>query len=496
MKSDFNKNLKIYNSLSGKKELFVPINKKKIGMYVCGPTVYNNAHLGNCRTFISFDLINRYLIHLGFKVRYVRNLTDVGHLENDDDDGEDKISKKAKIEKLEPMEIVQKYSIDFHKVMERFNTLPPSIEPTATGHIIEQIDSIEQIIKSGYAYEKNGSVYFDVLKFNKKNNYGKLSGRKLENMMNNSRTLDGTSDKKNPQDFALWKKAEESHIMFWNSPWGKGFPGWHLECTAMSKKYLGDYFDIHGGGMDLKFPHHDCEIAQSEALNNKNPAKYWMHTNMLTLNGKKMSKSIDNFILPNEIFTGNNKIFEKQFSPNVVKFFIYQAHYRSILDISNDALIASEKGLNKLFNGLNLISELDCNEQPSDFDIESWINNCYLKMNDDFNTPMLIAELFDCLSFINNVKKSSKNLNIIDKEKLKSTFEIFLFDILGLVEKDESNNTENKISSELIRVLIKLRNQSRENKDFKLSDQIRDDLMNLGIQLNDDKKESSYKIIK
>ncbi len=496
MKSDFNKNLKIYNSLSGKKELFVPINKKKIGMYVCGPTVYNNAHLGNCRTFISFDLINRYLIHLGFKVRYVRNLTDVGHLENDDDDGEDKISKKAKVEKLEPMEIVQKYSIDFHKVMERFNTLPPSIEPTATGHIIEQIDCIEQIIKSGYAYEKNDSVYFDVLKFNKKNNYGRLSGRKLENMMNNSRSLDGTTDKKNPQDFALWKKAEESHIMFWNSPWGKGFPGWHLECTAMSKKYLGDYFDIHGGGMDLKFPHHDCEIAQSEALSNKNPAKYWMHTNMLTLNGKKMSKSIDNFILPSEIFSGNNKFFEKQFSPNVVKFFMYQAHYRSVLDISNDSLIASEKGLNKLFNGLNLIPELDCNEKPSDFDIESWINNCYLKMNDDFNTPMLIAELFDCLSFINNVKKSSKNLNIIDKEKLESTFKIFLFDILGLVDKPESNNTEDKISSELIRLLIKLRNQSRENKDFKLSDQIRDDLMNLGIQLNDDKKESYYKKIK
>jgi cysteinyl-tRNA synthetase len=496
MKSDFNKNLKIYNSLSGKKELFVPINKKKIGMYVCGPTVYNNAHLGNCRTFISFDLINRYLIHLGFKVRYVRNLTDVGHLENDDDDGEDKISKKAKVEKLEPMEIVQKYSIDFHKVMERFNTLPPSIEPTATGHIIEQIDCIEQIIKSGYAYKKNDSVYFDVLKFNKKNNYGRLSGRKLENMMNNSRSLDGTTDKKNPQDFALWKKAEESHIMFWNSPWGKGFPGWHLECTAMSKKYLGDYFDIHGGGMDLKFPHHDCEIAQSEALSNKNPAKYWMHTNMLTLNGKKMSKSIDNFILPSEIFSGDNKFFEKQFSPNVVKFFMYQAHYRSVLDISNDSLIASEKGLNKLFNGLNLIPELDCNEKPSDFDIESWINNCYLKMNDDFNTPMLIAELFDCLSFINNVKKSSKNLNIIDKEKLESTFKIFLFDVLGLVDKPESNNAEDKISSELIGLLIKLRNQSRENKDFKLSDQIRDDLMNLGIQLNDDKKESYYKKIK
>tara|TARA_B100001094_G_scaffold73422_1_gene69723 strand:+ start:17321 stop:18808 length:1488 start_codon:yes stop_codon:yes gene_type:complete len=495
MKSDYYKDLKIYNSLSGKKELFVPINNKNVGMYVCGPTVYNNAHLGNCRTFISFDLINRYLSHLGYKVRYVRNLTDVGHLENDSDSGEDKISKKARIEKLEPMEIVQKYTLDFHQIMEEFNTLPPNIEPTATGHIIEQIDSIKLILESGFAYEKNGSVYFDVLKFNKKRTYGKLSGRKIEDMMNNSRILDGSSDKKNPQDFALWKKAEDNHIMFWNSPWGKGFPGWHLECTAMSRKYLGEYFDIHGGGMDLKFPHHDCEIAQSESITNKNPAKYWMHTNMLTLNGKKMSKSIDNFILPNEVFSGNNKILNKEFSPNVVKFFIFQAHYRSVLDISNNALLASEKGLNKILDGFNLISNLECNDKSSDFDVEKWVSSCYSRMNDDFNTPMLIAEIFECLKFINNVYLGSKNLNKKDKEKIKHTLEIFLNDILGLKTKKEKNLLDNKISSDLIELLIKLRNQSRINKDFKLSDQIRDDLLKIGIQLNDDKNESSYKMI-
>ena len=495
MKSDYFKDLKIYNSLSGKKEPFVPINNNSVGMYVCGPTVYNNAHLGNCRTFISFDLINRYISHLGYKVRYVRNLTDVGHLENDSDSGEDKISKKARIEKLEPMEIVQKYTLDFHQIMEKFNTLAPNIEPTATGHIIEQIDSIKLILESGYAYEKNGSIYFDVLKFNEKGTYGKLSGRKIEDMMNNSRALDGSSDKKNPQDFALWKKAEENHIMFWNSPWGKGFPGWHLECTSMSKKYLGDYFDIHGGGMDLKFPHHDCEIAQSEAINNKNPAKYWMHTNMLTLNGKKMSKSIDNFILPNEIFSGNNKVLSKKFNPNVVKFFIYQAHYRSILDISNDALLASEKGLNKLLDGFNLISNLDSNNKTSDFDVDKWISNCYSRMNDDFNTPMLIAEIFECLKFINNVYLGAKNLNKKDKEKIKYTLEVFLHDILGLKTNKEKNTLDNKISSDLIQLLIKLRNQSRVNKNFELSDQIRDDLLKIGVQLNDDKNESSYKMI-
>tara|TARA_B110000196_G_scaffold228347_1_gene197026 strand:+ start:1240 stop:2724 length:1485 start_codon:yes stop_codon:yes gene_type:complete len=494
MKSEYPKDLKIHNSLSGKKKNFIPIDKNNVGMYVCGPTVYNNAHLGNCRTFISFDLIYRYLTHLGYKVRYVRNLTDVGHLENEDDSGEDKVLKKARLEKLEPMEVVQKYTLDFHSVLKKLNTIPPNIEPTASGHIIEQIDSIKQIVESGFAYEKNGSVYFDILKFNESNTYGKLSGRKIEDMMNISRALDGVSDKKNPQDFALWKKAEKSHIMFWNSPWGKGFPGWHLECTSMSKKYLGDFFDIHGGGIDLKFPHHDCEIAQSEAIDGNNPAKYWMHTNMLTLNGKKMSKSIENFILPNEIFNGNNNKLSKSFSPNVVKFFIYQAHYRSVLDLSDEALLASEKGFNKLMSGYNLISELNCNEKKSDFDVDLWISNCYSKMNDDFNTPMLIAEMFDSIKFINNVNINSKNLNINDKKKLLKTFNDFLFHVLGFKQEPNTSN-RNDSSDELINLLIKIRNQARVNKNFELSDQIRNDLLELGVQLNDEKKDSLYKFI-
>ena len=494
MKSEYSKDLKIHNSLSGKKNFFVPIDKNNVGMYVCGPTVYNNAHLGNCRTFISFDLIYRYLTHIGYKVRYVRNLTDVGHLENEDESGEDKISKKARLEKLEPMEVVQKYTLDFHSILKKFNTIPPNIEPTASGHIIEQIDSIKQIVESGFAYEKNGSVYFDILKFNESNTYGKLSGRKIEDMMNMSRALDGVSDKKNPQDFALWKKAEKNHIMYWNSPWGKGFPGWHLECTSMSKKYLGDFFDIHGGGIDLKFPHHDCEIAQSEAIDGNNPAKYWMHTNMLTLNGKKMSKSIENFILPNEIFKGNNNKLSKSFRPNVVKFFIYQAHYRSVLDLSDEALLASEKGFNKLMSGYNLISELNCNEKKSDFDIDLWISNCYSKMNDDFNTPMLIAEMFDSIKFINNVNINSKNLNINDKKKLLKTFNDFLFHVLGFKQESKTSN-KNDSSDELINLLIKIRNQARVNKNFELSDQIRYDLLELGVQLNDEKKDSSYKFI-
>jgi cysteinyl-tRNA synthetase len=494
MKSEYYKDLKIHNSLSGKKNFFVPIDNNNVGMYVCGPTVYNNAHLGNCRTFISFDLIYRYLSHLGYKVRYVRNLTDVGHLENEDGSGEDKVAKKARLENIEPMEIVQKYTLDFHDILKKLNTIPPNIEPTASGHIIEQIDSIKQIIDAGYGYEKNGSVYFDILKFNESNTYGKLSGRKIEDMMNQSRVLDGASDKKNPQDFALWKKAEKNHIMFWNSPWGKGFPGWHLECTSMSKKYLGDFFDIHGGGLDLKFPHHDCEIAQSEAIDGSNPAKYWMHTNMLTLNGKKMSKSIDNFILPNEVFSGDNKILSKAFNPNVVKFFIYQAHYRSVLDLSNDALLASEKGFNKLISGYNLISKLASNEKKSDFDVGLWVTNCYSKMNDDFNTPMLIAEMFDCIRFINSVNIKSKNLNNSDKEKLSEVFNNFLFNVLGF-NLEDTNQTRNDSSVELIKLLIKLRNQARVNKNFELSDQIRNDLLELGIKLNDDKNDSSYNLI-
>ena len=494
MISNYAKDLKLHNSLTGKKEKFLPIDKNNVGMYVCGPTVYNNAHLGNCRTFISFDLIYRYLIHLGYNVRYVRNLTDVGHLENDDDNGEDKVSKKARLENIEPMEVVQKYTLDFHNTLKKLNTIPPSIEPSATGHIIEQIESIKQILESGFAYEKNGSVYFDILKFNKSKTYGKLSGRKIEEMLNQSRSLDGFSDKKNPQDFALWKKAEKNHIMFWDSPWGKGFPGWHLECTSMSKKYLGKYFDIHGGGIDLKFPHHDCEIAQSEAIDGNNPAKFWMHTNMLTLNGKKMSKSIENFILPNEVFNGNNEILSKSFSPNVVKFFIYQAHYRSVLDLSNDALLASEKGFKKLMSGFALISKLEHNNKASDFDVDLWISKCYSKMNDDFNTPMLIAELFDSIKFINNVNINAKNLNTNDKEKLITTFNNLLFNVLGFNEEVEDSKKSNS-SDELISLLIKIRNQARSNKDFKLSDQIRDDLLKIGVQLNDEQNSSSYKLI-
>jgi len=494
MISNYAKDLKLHNSLTGKKEKFLPIDKNNVGMYVCGPTVYNNAHLGNCRTFISFDLIYRYLIHLGYNVRYVRNLTDVGHLENDDDNGEDKVSKKARLENIEPMEVVQKYTLDFHNTLKKLNTIPPSIEPSATGHIIEQIESIKQILESGFAYEKNGSVYFDILKFNKSKTYGKLSGRKIEEMLNQSRSLDGSSDKKNPQDFALWKKAEKNHIMFWDSPWGKGFPGWHLECTSMSKKYLGKYFDIHGGGIDLKFPHHDCEIAQSEAIDGNNPAKFWMHTNMLTLNGKKMSKSIENFILPNEVFNGNNEILSKSFSPNVVKFFIYQAHYRSVLDLSNDALLASEKGFKKLMSGFALISKLEHNNKASDFNVDLWISKCYSKMNDDFNTPMLIAELFDSIKFINNVNINAKNLNTNDKEKLITTFNNLLFNVLGFNEEVEDSKKSNS-SDELISLLIKIRNQARSNKDFKLSDQIRDDLLKIGVQLNDEQNSSSYKLI-
>ncbi|RYG27505.1 MAG: cysteine--tRNA ligase, partial [Chitinophagaceae bacterium] len=351
--------LRIYNSLSGEKEVFTPIHEGNVGMYVCGPTVYSNVHLGNVRTFMSFDMIYRYLRHLGYKVRYVRNITDVGHMVDDLDEGEDKIAKKARVEKLEPMEIVQRYTVDFHEILRAFNFLPPSIEPTATGHIIEQIQIIEKISEAGYAYESNGSVYFDVVKFNEKFDYGILSGRNLDDMLNNTRELDGQTDKKNAPDFALWKKAEPQHIMRWPSPWSDGFPGWHLECTAMSTKYLGEHFDIHGGGMDLKFPHHECEIAQNEAATGKPPVNYWMHANMLTLNGKKMAKSTGNNILPGEILSGENTVLSKAFSASVTRFFMMQAHYRSILDFSDDAIVAAEKGYNRLMEALNLLKSLE-----------------------------------------------------------------------------------------------------------------------------------------
>ena len=485
-------NLKIYNSLTGKKELLQPINKESVGMYVCGPTVYSNVHLGNVRTFISFDIIYRYLLHLGFKVRYVRNITDAGHLENDSDNGEDRISKKARIEEIEPMEVVQRYTVDFHNTLNEFNLLPPSIEPTATGHIIEQIEIIKTILKNELAYEVNGSIYFDVIKYNKSNNYGILSKRKIEDLVHNTRKLDGQSDKKNPQDFALWKKAEESHIMKWNSPWGYGFPGWHLECTAMSTKYLGNNFDIHGGGMDLKFPHHECEIAQSIAFNKTSPANVWMHTNMLTLNGSKMAKSTGNNILPGDILTGNNTILKKPFSASVVRFFILQAHYRSVLDFSSEAIEASEKGFNKLMEAQKSLSNLK-SSSSSDMDINKWLENCYSALNDDFNTPILIAELFNSVKFINLVKSEKAQITKGDLKILQSKFNEFIFDILGLENKNILSSSNDKLDS-AVNLLIELREEARLNKNYALSDKIRDDLSKNGITLKDSNNETTYSI--
>jgi len=488
------KDLYIYNSLSSKKEKFIPIEKDHVGMYVCGPTVYSNVHLGNVRTFMSFDMVYRYLLHLGYKVRYVRNITDAGHLENDADEGEDRIAKKAHIEKIEPMEVVQRYTVDFHNTLNRFNFLPPSIEPTATGHIIEQIEIIKQIVEKGFAYEVNGSVYFDVLKYNQVNNYGILSGRKIEDLIHNTRSLDGQSDKKNPQDFALWKLAEPQHIMRWPSPWGIGFPGWHLECTAMSTKYLGKKFDIHGGGMDLKFPHHECEIAQAEICNDSSPVNIWMHTNMLTLNGQKMAKSTGNFILPNDFFTGDSKHLSKSFSAGCVRFFILQAHYRSVLDFSNEALLASEKGYNKLMESIRILETLSPSSITSDFSVESWKENCYNAMNDDFNSPILIAELFSVVKFINQVKDGSSTVSKKDLEIIKNSVNVFVFEILGLQNVNEAENQYKEKLEDTLELLIKMRSNARANKDFELSDKIRIELDNIGVQLKDSKGGTTFKI--
>ena len=487
------KNLKIYNSISGKKEDFIPVTKDHVGMYVCGPTVYSNVHLGNLRTFTSFDVIYRYLTHVGYKVRYVRNITDVGHLENDEDEGEDRISKKARIENLEPMEVVQKYTYDFHEILRKFNLLPPSIEPTATGHIIDQIKLIERIIEKGVAYEINGSVYFDVIEYSKSNNYGILSKRKLEDLIHNTRSLDGQSDKKNPQDFALWKKAEPKHIMKWDSPWGEGFPGWHIECTAMSNKYLGDIFDIHGGGMDLKFPHHECEIAQSNVCFGTNAANYWVHANMLTLNGQKMSKSTGNNILPDEIFFNGSKLLSKTFSESSVKFFMLQAHYRSVLDLSNDALLASEKGFQKIIDAINNLENLKSFSEQTTFDIKKWSRNCYDAMNDDFNTPILIANIFEAVKFINKVNDGNEKLSLADSKVLAQLINSFVFDIMGL-KKDKTFSGQNDKIDEVMNILLQLRNDARNNKNFDLSDKIRDLLKLKGITINDNDKDSSYTI--
>ena len=488
------KELKIFNSLSSKKELFKPLVKNNVGIYVCGPTVYSNVHLGNCRTFISFDLIYRYFKHLGYKIKYVRNITDVGHLENDQDDGEDRISKKAKAENIDPMQVAQKYTIDFHKVLEKFNTIPPDIEPTATGHIPEQIMQIKKILENGFAYEVNGSVYFDVLKFNKSNDYGKLSNRDIEELIHNTRILDGQTDKKNPQDFALWKKADPQHIMKWESPWSIGFPGWHLECTAMSTKYLGNQFDIHGGGMDLKFPHHECEIAQSEAITGKEPVKFWIHSNMLTFNGKKMSKSTGNNILPEEIFSGKNKKFSKSYSPEVLRFFILQAHYRSILDLSEKALAASEKGYNKLISAIKKLPDIIPSKEKGDFNEKDWVKRSYDSMNDDFNSPILISELFNAVKFINSVINEKQKMNLSQWSVLNKMMPIFINDLLGIktAEKQTSNLDSKLIKT--IELLIDVRSRARKNKDFEYSDEIRNKLFEIGISLNDDGDKTTYSI--
>ncbi|SER19310.1 cysteine--tRNA ligase [Myroides profundi] len=484
--------LKMYNSITGEKEVFKPIHEGKVGMYVCGPTVYNYVHLGNCRTFISFDLVYRYLKHLGYAVRYVRNITDVGHMVDDVDEGEDKIAKRARIEQIEPMEIVQKYTLNFHNILKQFNNLPPSIEPTATGHIIEQIEIIQAIINNGFAYEVNGSVYFDVEKYNQSHNYGILSGRKIEDMMSNTRDLDGQSDKRNPLDFALWKNAEPQHIMRWPSPWGDGFPGWHLECTAMSTKYLGKHFDIHGGGMDLKFPHHECEIAQNEASTGNSPVNYWMHANMLTLNGKKMAKSTGNNILPDELFSGENNILSKGFAPAVARFFILQAHYRSILDFSDDAILASERGYQRLMEAIKSLKDLKTSSNSS-VDITKWRQSCYDAMNDDFNSPILIANLFEAVKFINLIKDNKETISATDLDTLIHSMNAFVFDVLGL-ENTETASANNEKLEGVVNMLIGMRNEARANKDFAMSDHIRDELAKIGIQLKDGKEGTSFSL--
>jgi len=482
--------LKINNTLTGEKEIFKPITEGFVGMYVCGPTVYSNVHLGNVRTFMSFDMIYRYLLHLDYKVRYVRNITDAGHLT--DDDAEDKISTKARLEKVEPMEIVQKYTVDFHDVLKQYNLLPPNIEPTATGHIVEQIEATQKIIDAGLAYIVNGSVYFDVLKYSETKHYGILSKRVIEDALENTRALDGQSDKKNPQDFALWKKAEPEHIQRWSSPWSEGFPGWHLECTVMSTKYLGEQFDIHGGGMDLKFPHHECEIAQAQACNHKAPVNYWMHTNMLNLNGKKMSKSTGNFLNPSDIYTGNNTVLSKPFTPSVTRFSMMQAHYSSVLDLTNDALLASEKGYNRLMEAIKIVPKLKTSNTSS-FDVNSWQQKCYDAMNDDFNTPILIAHLFEAVKFINQVNDNKASVTANDLELLTQTVNAFTFDVLGL--KNEANTDDNSETlSGTIELLIKLRNEAKANKNYALSDEIRDQLLAIGVQLKDGREGTTFSI--
>ena len=485
-----NHNLLIYNSLSRQKELFKPIHEGKVGMYVCGPTVYGDGHLGHARPAITFDILFRYLKHLGYKVRYVRNITDVGHLEHDADDGEDKIAKKARIDQLEPMEVVQYYLNRYHKAMEKLNVLPPSIEPHASGHIIEQIEYIKKILESGYAYESQGSVYFDVPKFNQDFPYGKLSGRNVEELLSTTRALDGQQEKRNAADFALWKKAAPEHIMRWPSPWSDGFPGWHLECSTMGEKYLGEQFDIHGGGMDLMFPHHECEIAQSVAHNGKETVRYWMHNNMITINGKKMGKSLGNFITLDEFFTGSHPLLTQAYTPMTIRFFILQAHYRGTVDFSNEALQAAEKALNRMLEGWKRLQELSPSAE-STIDVNGYEAKCYEAMNDDLNTSIVISHLFDACRVINQVNDGKASATAEDIETLKKLFNTFLVDILGVRTEMLAGGDENSDAlrpfEQAVDFILEMRRTAKANKDWATSDLIRDRLAQIGFDVKDTK---------
>jgi len=484
-----NSALHVYNTLSGKKEKFEPLNPPRVGLYVCGPTVYSNAHLGNVRTFLSFDLIARYLRYSDYKVRYVRNITDVGHITTDIDDGVDRIGQQAKLEQMEPMEIVQKYTTDFHNIMAMMNILPPDIEPTATGHMIEQIGMIKTIINNGYAYESEGNIYFDVEAYKEKHNYGELSGRNVDELFENTRALDGQSEKRFFADFALWKKAAPEHIMQWPSPWGMGFPGWHLECSAMSTKYLGEQFDIHGGGMDLKFPHHESEVAQNTACTGHGPARYWLHTNMLTFEGSKMSKSLGNSILPNELFTGNHPLLRRGFHPMVVRFFMMQAHYRSTLDFSNEALEASEKGYQRLMAGMKVLPTLVTSEK-SDINIQDYKAKFTAAMDDDFNSSVLISHLFDAVKSINSIAEGRLKITEQDKNDLISLMDGIVKNVLGLSSIEETGDSE--LTNGLMELILDLRARARSNKDWATSDAIRDQLDALNIVVKDGKDGASW----
>lgn len=486
--------LVIYNTIAREKQIFKPLIDGQVGMYVCGPTVYGDAHLGHSRPAITFDLLFRYLQHLGFKVRYVRNITDVGHLVNDADEGDDKIGRKAQLEQLEPMEIVQQYTNSYRRNMNQLNVLPPSIEPTATGHIIEQIASVEKIIASGYAYESNGSVYFDVEKFANDNRYGKLSGRKIEDLYANTRELDGQSEKHSSLDFAIWKKASPEHIMRWPSPWSDGFPGWHTECTAMSTKYLGEKFDIHGGGMDLMFPHHEAEIAQSVACHGHESVNYWMHNNMVTINGQKMGKSLGNFITLDQLFAGDHDLLEKAYAPMTIRFFMLQAHYRSPLDFSNEALQAAEKGKERLMKAVSLLETLPVSSESS-VDVESLKEKCYTAMNDDLNTPVLVAHLFDGVKMINSVNDGKATITEADKATLTALYNDFVFDILGLENEEENAAGDNNaLLSGTIELLLNLRIEAKKNKDWGTADRIRNELNALGVEIKDTKEGFTWEL--